>query len=49
MTIIAFNVVRADVIIVTYNLYLQLGVDGLRGLANYNPENGVSPYLQELK
>ncbi|KAJ9137352.1 Dipeptidyl peptidase 3 [Coniochaeta hoffmannii] len=25
----------------TYNLYLQLGVDGLRGLANYNPENGT--------
>ncbi|KAB5575623.1 peptidase family M49-domain-containing protein [Coniochaeta sp. 2T2.1] len=25
----------------TYNLYLQLGVDGLRGLANFNPENGT--------
>lgn len=27
---------------VTYNLYLQLSVDGLRGLANFNAENGVS-------
>ncbi|KAF2280327.1 dipeptidyl peptidase III [Westerdykella ornata] len=24
----------------TYNTYLQLGTDGLRGLANYNAENG---------
>jgi dipeptidyl-peptidase-3 len=26
---------------VTYNTYMQLGVDGLRGLANFNAENGV--------
>lgn len=34
---------------VTYNLYQQLGVDGLRGLANYNVDSGVRtlspPYL----
>lgn len=24
-----------------YNLYLQLGVDGLRGLENYNPDTKV--------
>lgn len=27
---------------VTYNLYQQLGVDGLRGLTNFNSESGVS-------
>jgi hypothetical protein len=27
---------------VTYNLYQQLGVDGLRGLANFNVDSGVS-------
>lgn len=26
---------------VTYNLYLQLGVDGLRGLRNFNTDNSV--------
>lgn len=25
----------------TYNLYLQLGIDGLRGLADFSPENGT--------
>lgn len=29
---------------VTYNLYQQLGVDGLRGLANFNVDSGVSPF-----
>lgn len=27
---------------VTYNLYLQLGIDGLRGLANFNIDDHVS-------
>lgn len=31
----------ADVEAVTYNTYQQLGVDGLRGLANFNIETGV--------
>jgi len=35
--------VQANDKIVTYNTYLQLGVDGLRGLANFNVDNGVSP------
>jgi hypothetical protein len=29
--------------IVTYNLYQQLGVDGLRGLSNFNVDSNVSP------
>src|SRR3569833_4661160 len=29
-------------LIVTYNLYQQLGVDGLRGLSNYDVTTGVS-------
>lgn len=28
--------------VVTYNLYQQLGVDGLRGLSNFNVHSGVS-------
>jgi dipeptidyl-peptidase III len=28
--------------LVTYNMYQQLGVDGLRGLANFNVDSGVS-------
>lgn len=28
--------------VVVYNLYLQLGIDGLRGLENYNPTTKVS-------
>jgi hypothetical protein len=31
-----------DVISVTYNLYLQLGVDGLHGLQNFNVDDRVS-------
>jgi hypothetical protein len=31
-----------DIISVTYNLYLQLGVDGLRGLQNFNIDDEVS-------
>lgn len=31
----------ADVGEVTYNTYQQLGVDGLRGLANFNVDTGV--------
>jgi len=31
-----------DVISVTYNLYLQLGVDGLHGLQNFNVDDQVS-------
>ena len=31
--------IRADDIV--YNIYLQLGVDGLRGLQNYNAQNGT--------
>lgn len=31
-----------DAVIVTYNLYLQLGVDGLCGLQNFNADEGVS-------
>lgn len=27
---------------VTYNVYQQLGVDGLRGLSNFNLHSGVS-------
>jgi dipeptidyl-peptidase-3 len=30
-----------DLAIVTYNLYLQLGFDGLRGLANFNVDEDV--------
>ncbi len=33
---------RANPSLVTYNVYLQLGVDGLRGLANFNIDNNVS-------
>lgn len=32
----------ANYFVVTYNTYLQLGVDGLRGLQNYNIDDGVS-------
>lgn len=33
--------------IVTYNMYMQLGTDGLRGLANFNVEHKVKqPPLQ---
>jgi len=31
-----------DITSVTYNLYLQLGVDGLRGLQNFNVDDQVS-------
>lgn len=31
--------------IVTYNLYQQLGVDGLRGLSNFNVLGDVSDLL----
>jgi hypothetical protein len=34
--------VATDHILVTYNVYLQLGVDGLRGLANFNVDDQVS-------
>lgn len=30
---------------VIYNMYLQLGVDGLRGLENYDPITKVCSYL----
>ena len=34
---------RTDMLLaVTYNLYQQLGVDGLRGLSNFNVHSGVS-------
>lgn len=29
---------------VIYNMYLQLGVDGLRGLENYDPTTKVSSF-----
>lgn len=32
--------------LVTYNTYLQLGVDGLRGLANFNADNKVGIHFQ---
>lgn len=32
----------------TYNLYQQLGVDGLRGLANFNVESGVSDFNESM-
>jgi hypothetical protein len=31
-----------DITLVTYNRYLQLGVDGLRGLQNFNVNDQVS-------
>lgn len=31
---------------VTYNLYQQLAVDGLKGLANFNVNDMVSPQSQ---
>ena len=31
-----------DDVPVTYNMYLQLGVDGLRGLQNFNVDDQVS-------
>ena len=34
--------VATDHMPVTYNVYLQLGVDGLRGLANFNVDDQVS-------
>ena len=35
---------------VTYNVYLQLGVDGLRGLQNFNIDDGVrSPFHHLLR
>ena len=34
--------VATDYMLVTYNVYLQLGVDGLRGLANFNVDDQVS-------
>jgi dipeptidyl-peptidase-3 len=36
-----------DTFLVTYNTYMQLGTDGLRGLANFNTDNGVRyvPFL----
>ena len=34
---------------VTYNLYHQLGVDGLCGLSNFNVDSGVSVYLGPSK
>ena len=33
--------------LVTYNLYLQLGVDGLRGLRNFNTDSNVRIYPSE--
>ncbi|KAF2270745.1 peptidase M49, dipeptidyl-peptidase III [Lojkania enalia] len=32
------NITASDM---TYNTYMQLGIDGLRGLANFNAENGT--------
>jgi hypothetical protein len=34
--------IAIDHMLVTYNVYLQLGVDGLRGLANFNVDDQVS-------
>lgn len=31
----------------TYNLYQQLGIDGLRGLSNFNVQSGVSGELSK--
>lgn len=33
--------VKLTLLTVTYNMYQQLGVDGLRGLSNFNVESGV--------
>jgi hypothetical protein len=35
--------------IVTYNTYLQLGVDGLRGLQNFNINDGVSAIFERAR
>ncbi|KAI1351962.1 peptidase family M49-domain-containing protein [Xylaria sp. FL0043] len=37
--------IRADDL--TYNLYQQLGVDGLRGLANFNVDSGLAVTIQK--
>jgi hypothetical protein len=37
-----FKIAADDIISVTYNTYLQLGVDGLRGLMNFNVDDQVS-------
>ena len=34
---------------VAYNMYLQLGVDGLRGLENYDPTTEVSQDLTDIE
>jgi dipeptidyl-peptidase III len=39
---IEFSKVIVNYVSVTYNTYMQLGVDGLRGLANFSVETGVS-------
>ena len=33
------SLLPADICLVTYNTYMQLGVDGLRGLQNYNADS----------
>lgn len=33
--------ILANSSLVTYNTYMQLGTDGIRGLADFNAENGV--------
>lgn len=38
----SFREVTTDYMAVTYNVYLQLGVDGLRGLVNFNVDDQVS-------
>ena len=35
-------------LLVIYNMYLQLGVDGLRALENYNPSGNVSSSVMVL-
>jgi hypothetical protein len=37
-----FHRFATDIVSVTYNLYLQLGVDGLHGLQNFNVDDRVS-------
>jgi hypothetical protein len=37
-----FKFAADNIIPVTYNTYLQLGVDGLRGLMNFNVDDQVS-------
>lgn len=39
----------SDFATVIYNMYLQLGVDGLRGLENYDPTTNVSCFLNKAK